>query len=268
MIFFVIYLFDHAIRFVFCQSVYPDESRLVSLSKNSRALARCPSKPPLFVLTVRVISVPPSSVLCASSISTTEHVVCWVCWIPSVFPCTFPPWGLTRTVVHMNTLQRAWIFQGWCKNAFRGRFLMLLLERAPSDFAEVFIVSAPRHPRSWKKEWWRLRHPPLRRCSLDFDRFFGGNFTFFLLFFRTHWWVWLQLGNDYLLTRWTMLAKEAAEILSACICLCPSSPTTSQSFVMHVRWSIYGFALALRSGNVTLEQTSRWCSETETWRLI
>lgn len=33
------------------------------------------------------------------------------------------------------------------------------------------------------------------------------------------------------------------EILSVYICLCPSSPTTNQSFVMHVRWSIYSLHL-------------------------
>lgn len=39
----------------------------------------------------------------------------------------------------------------------------------------------------------------------------------------------------YLLAWWT----QHGEILSVCICVCPSSPTTRQSIVMHVRWPIY-----------------------------
>lgn len=50
-----------------------------------------------------------------------------------------------------------------------------------------------------------------------------------------------QQTRSHLLAHWTML--EPVEILSVCICLCPSSPTTRQSFVMHVRWSIYSLHL-------------------------
>ena len=58
-----------------------------------------------------------------------------------------------------------------------------------------------------------LRRPPLRRCSLDFNRFFLRKFSFFFFFllsFRTRWWVWLQLGNDYLLTPLSHVNSEGS----------------------------------------------------------
>lgn len=67
---------------------------------------------------------------------------------------TFFLQGLTHTLVHMNTSQRAWIFQGRCKNAFGGRFLMWLLQSARLTLQRFFIVSASPHP------WRRLWHPP------------------------------------------------------------------------------------------------------------
>lgn len=45
----------------------------------------------------------------------------------------------------------------------------------------------------------------------------------------------------HLLAQSTVLGP--VESLSGCICLCPSSPTGAQSFVIHVRWSNYSLHL-------------------------
>lgn len=143
----------------------------------------------LFVLTGQVISVP-SSVCYASNISTTENVVCWMCWIPQ-FLCTFPQ-GLTCTLVHMNTLQRAWIFHGWCKNAFSGRFLMWLLERAPLTLQRYLLWALPSP--SLLKRVMAVATPSVGivPCFLIEFQILGGNF---ISFFCTRRWVGLQLGN-------------------------------------------------------------------------
>lgn len=184
--------------------------------------------------TGQVISVP-SSVLCArNSISTTEHVVFWMRWIPSV--SALSPRGLTCTLVHMNSLQREWIFQGWCKNAFRCRFLMwLTLQR---DFCFLFF--------SGFLLWVYpslLKRVVVVAPTAGFHHIYGRKIPFLPLLHRLM--SLVAIGHrqtpTFLPTEACCLAPE--EILSVCICLCPSSPTTSQSFVMHVRWSIYSLHL-------------------------
>lgn len=144
----------------------------------------------------------------------------------------------------MNTSQRAWIFQGRCKNAFGGRFLMWLPWKRSSDFAEVFHCE--RCLRPWQQPW----HPPLFYHHSILTIFSGGG-NFPLVSHRCFWARTGEIGGnrvkmdaDVLLH---LLAQSAvlgpAESLSGCICLCPSSPTAAQSFAMHVRWSNYSLHL-------------------------
>lgn len=139
----------------------------------------------------------------------------------------------------MNTLQRAWIFQGWCKNAFKGGFLMWLLERVPLTLRRYLLRALP-SPIAAKKERWQLQHSPLALFLTgfwNFEFFFWEKIPLFLggvSACHMHTSTLLSTEPCYL---------EPVETLSVCICLCPSSPTTSQSFVMHVRWSIYSLHL-------------------------
>lgn len=107
------------------------------------------------------------------------------------FLCTFPQ-GLTCTLVHMNTLQRAWIFHGWCKNAFSGRFLMWLLERAPLTLQRYLLWALPSP--SLLKRVMAVATPSVGivPCFLIEFQILGGNF---ISFFCTRQWVGLQLGN-------------------------------------------------------------------------
>lgn len=105
--------------------------------------------------------------------------------------------------------------------------------RQPSLLKRVMAVATPPSPTPW--------HCSLLGYRISTD--FGRTFPLFLL----HTLASLQLGNN----RHTLLPScplnhvnsETVEILPVCICLCPSSPTTSQSFVMHVRWSVYSLHL-------------------------
>lgn len=124
-----------------------------------------------------IISVP-SSVPYASNISTTECV-------GSLQFSAFSPWGLTCTLVHMNTLQRAWIFQGWCKNAFRGRFLMWLLEKAPLTLQRYLLwaLSSPSLQKKRKRMEVASCNTLPQHCSLACYRIVnilrGGNLLSF-----------------------------------------------------------------------------------------
>ena len=98
---------------------------------------------------------------------------------------------------------------------------------SPSPLQRVMVVATPWHGSS-----------PGYRISA----YFGLKFTVFVLHGRVR-----LVSIRPQQTRTCIPAVLSTEpcssalvqILSVCICLCPSSPTTSQSFVMRVRWSIY-----------------------------
>lgn len=167
----------------------------------------------------------------------------------------FLPWGWMCTLVHMNTLQRVWIFQGWCENAARGRFVMWFLERARLSLQRYVLLAAK------KKKKKSSCNPPLLalflRISIYLENFFSSRFvkkkesSELGSYIRQH----QALTHFDLLARWT----QHGEILSVCICFCPSSPTTRQSIVMHVRWPIYSSHLHCVLG------TWHWSSSSQCW---
>lgn len=120
---------------------------------------------------------------------------------------------------------------------------MWLLESARLTLQRFFIVSA-----AFARDSSRDTLPLL--SSQYFNNFSGGG-NFPLLSYLCFWACTGKIGGnrvkmdaDVLLH---LLAQSAVlgpvESLSGCICLCPSSPTAAQSFVMHVRWSDYSLLL-------------------------
>lgn len=110
----------------------------------------------------------------------------------------------------------------------------------------IYCEHSP-HPHCWK-ERWQLQHPLLASFLAALQNFNIFWEEIFCLSFAQ---IGEFGGNGQQQTQThtpTFMSNEPCcsapvEILSVCICLCPSSPTTSQSFVMHVRLSIYSLHL-------------------------